>query len=161
MVLGSIAQPLDVRNRRTYADWQMKANEWTEAHRREALRRTYELAAELVGRGEPNGPTNGKRAAWFLMEQIEATDYEKTWLAALGTALVDSARVNREVRRVRALVEGRLVRGTGERYRIRGGPRDGQDFDDLANARRHAAAAGGGWRIARLRVTCIRKASPT
>lgn len=67
---------------------------WTEAHRREALRRTYEIGAELVA--------------------DDGDDHRAYLLLETGTPYA-GGRVDREVRRVRALAEGRLVRDTGWR----------------------------------------------
>lgn len=80
---------------------------WTEAHRREAQRRTYEIAAQMVSDGY--GPS-ADRLALDLRADIGR---EKDWTSRLlrWTGL-GAARIKREVRRVRALAEGRLVRET-------------------------------------------------
>lgn len=117
---------------------------WTEAHRREALRRTYEIAAELAGAGSPY--------ARGLAEDpfVASEDGWRGWLAA-G---IDAARINREVRRVRALAEGRLVRVTTWCMRANGST---CDFTSAADARQ--------WRghhepmRAVVRVTRVRRAA--
>lgn len=78
---------------------------WTEAHRREAHDRAYELAAELMREDRPRQAYELLEAPWNMAQE------EATWRADLGCAF-DATRVDREVRRVRALAEGRLVRET-------------------------------------------------
>lgn len=80
----------------------MSSKPWTDAHRREALRRTYEIAAELARHGTLYSADvlRGNRR-----DEAEFRDA----MAAAGFA---AARVNREVRRVRDLAEGRMVRET-------------------------------------------------
>jgi hypothetical protein len=84
-----------------------KRKPWSEAHAREARRRTYELAAELAG--DDRGG-----AAWLFVADVrESASYrgEELWRESLGSHF-DPARVNAEVRRVRGLAEGRIVRET-------------------------------------------------
>lgn len=93
---------------------------WTEAHRREATARTYEIAADIVRR-EGMGPRTG--AAW-IAKLIEGNVFnEESWRGMLrpGNAGFAPDRVDREVRRVRALAEGRLVRETTWFVRYRNG----------------------------------------
>ncbi len=81
----------------------MKKKPWTEAYAREALMRTYEIAAEIVGAqssADADTPADGAFA------DVES---EAEWRKALHPYIED-ARINREVRRVRALAEGRLAR---------------------------------------------------
>lgn len=78
---------------------------WTEAHRREALRRTYEIAAEIAAKDDSNA------AAWLCEGAAGYAQTEALWRSELGDHC-DPARIDREVRRVRALAEGRLVRET-------------------------------------------------
>lgn len=88
------------------------ARPWTDAHRREALRRTYEIAAEACEKRPSADIRNGLAAMSY---DVEAG--EDRWRAALAQWLqIDPARIDREVRRVRALAEGRLVRETDTRY---------------------------------------------
>lgn len=88
-----------------------KVGAWTEAHRREAYCRTWELAAALARDGRQMEATELLETPWNIAQR------EATWRADLGCAF-DPARIDREVRRVRALAEGRLVRETRERWRI-------------------------------------------
>lgn len=80
---------------------------WTEKHQREALRRTYEIAAECVSRGDDNG------AVLVTNEPFAACMFESRWresLERIGVAEGFTAdRINREVRRVRDIAEGRKV----------------------------------------------------
>lgn len=75
--------------------------EWTDVHRREALRRTYEIAAEHAEYDSCARPLADD--PWVNDEQM--------WRQDLASIL-DAVRIDREVRRVRALSEGRLVRET-------------------------------------------------
>lgn len=147
----------------------MTAAPWDERHRREALRRTYEIAAEMVGRGEPNGPTNGKRPAFHLATDVEATDEEATWRQILVHIRMPPARVDREARRVRALAEGRLVRETTERFEVFRGAASAADSAESWEVARAYAAERNGWldklrskgdryRAVRVRITRIRRA---
>lgn len=77
---------------------------WTEAHKREALRRTYEIAAEL--NDDPH------RADGIATDAVYFSGACGRWRAHLKTSGLVLARIEREVRRVRALAEGRLVRET-------------------------------------------------
>jgi hypothetical protein len=93
---------------------------WTEAHQREAQRRTYEIAAELVGAGHV-------AAAWMLVPPsladgiAQSEEFWRDWLGTVshdGRPLLDPARIDREVRRVRGLAEGRLVREREETWKV-------------------------------------------
>lgn len=88
---------------------------WTEAHQREALRRRYELAAELESAGFSNAARMMASREWVVIESDwrrqlagdavrEGGEYAPTGFAW--------ARIDREVRRVDALATGRLVRET-------------------------------------------------
>jgi hypothetical protein len=86
---------------------------WTEAHRREAIRRIYELAAELSAENLCGAESMAKRALWY-------SEAAALWSAFLGSWF-DADRVKREVRRLRGLAEGRLVRERAMTYRNKGG----------------------------------------
>lgn len=87
---------------------------WTIAHQNEALRRTYEIAAIMAARGDTtfgdvNGDSPGAHQAQAMGGYPTATEVE--FRQGLATwACFDSKRIDREVFRVRALAEGRLVR---------------------------------------------------
>lgn len=89
-----------------------KAKAWGDNHRREALRRTYEIAAEVVFE-EAN-----EQRAHYLLNATRGWASEERWRDHLARCRIDPARIDREVRRVRALAEGRLVRDT--RWRVEG-----------------------------------------
>lgn len=76
----------------------MTAPQWTEAHRREARARLYEIAAERVR-------TTGRESSSYSMREEAGFRY-----ALEREFEFDPARIEREVRRVRGLAEGRLVR---------------------------------------------------
>lgn len=80
----------------------MSAKSWTEAHRREAARRIYELAAELSASNLLGAESLANRAIRYSNSESGWRDFVAGWF--------DPARVDREVRRVRALAEGRLLR---------------------------------------------------
>lgn len=87
-----------------------KPKPWGGAHQREALRRTYEIAAQMVA--ENRGPS-ADRLALDLRADVGS---EQEWVRRLlRWSGLDSARIDREVRRVHALAEGRLVRDRGWR----------------------------------------------
>ncbi len=86
-----------------------KVAPWTDAHRREALRRTYEIAVAVVDNAAPFSCDYDWRPV-----ALAALESEAEWRRALayvgcGTMLT-STRVDREVRRVRDIAEGRLMR---------------------------------------------------
>jgi hypothetical protein len=158
MVLGSIAQPLDVRNRRTYAYGQMKAKPWTEAHKREGYGAVVRAAIEVAQAGDE------RRAKSILGAVLWSGASEAHLRDGLSEAYPDDhARVDREIRRVRALAEGRLVRETVWRAVSRLGDvsNDFQERAPLVAALRDAGRTreANGDRL--VRVTRIRKASPT
>jgi hypothetical protein len=98
----------------------MKPIEWTEKHRREALRRTYEIAAELASAAD--------RAYSSQTIRVDVGS-EAEWRACLGWVLLraDPARIDREVRRVDHLARGVLVRETRGFYRVRAGDNFGHE----------------------------------
>jgi hypothetical protein len=79
----------------------VKAIEWTEAHAREALRRTYEIAAELAD------PNNG--GPWIAGLVFGNIGDEGLWRTLLSGGGLDAARIDREVRRVDRLARGVLA----------------------------------------------------
>lgn len=139
------------------------SEEWTDAHRREALRRTYEIAAWLVSEGREND------ARSLIANLGEGVPDEETWRAYLyvgdGPAFSD-ARIDHEVRRVRALAEGRLVRETVHRVRYDNNTRPDGAWDaytvslprEKARKTLRAMNKDCGWTGAVVRVTRIRRA---
>lgn len=96
---------------------------WTMAHQREALRRTYEIAAELAGRGGLEDQDEAGRLGRIAAAHLT----EAAWRRFLGGPRSHAGprragRIDREVRRVRELAEGRLVRETFHGVRIAGDP---------------------------------------
>jgi hypothetical protein len=141
---------------------------WDERHRREALRRTYEIAAEMAYEGR-------HRFAWWIQpsgdsgQELEYSS-EQEWRDLLkgedrstGSGL-DAARIDREVRRVDGLATGRLVRETSERYEVAfepEGTRAPRVTWDLARADAQQWRHGDGQTYAvRTRVTRIRRRRP-
>lgn len=129
----------------------MSAKPWIEAHRREALRRTYEIAAEM----QPY------EAAWLTQGAESYAKNEVAWrnnLSDENSAALSVGRIDREVRRVRALAEGRLVRETTWRVEYPTGNNDRSVWTNLADAREEAKPNK--WRVAArvVRVTRIRRA---
>ena len=125
------------------------AGEWGEAHRREALRRTYEIAAEMVGEGRCDPADRAAaNAMQMVVEEIGFRGLLVNWIG------LDPARIDREVARVRALAEGRLVRETGARLS------DSKQFLTLDAARRarREIAKIEGRRLYVIHVTRIRRA---
>ncbi len=116
---------------------------WTEAHRREALRRTYDIAAELTGAG-------GDFFPHISPGNVETVRHFRATLA--GHARLDTARIDREERRVRGLAEGRLVRENG----WRGNSRDGSVLAWTTSPAVAATWKSSGARV--VRVTRIRRA---
>jgi hypothetical protein len=88
-----------------------KRKPWSDAHTREARRRTYELAAELSA--------DWRKAKGLIRDVWESATCggEDLWRESIG-AFFSTARVDAEVRRVRALAEGRFVRETETMWRL-------------------------------------------
>lgn len=85
-----------------------RTTEWGPKHQAEALRRTYEIAAGMVDGDQVLAGRLGRIAAAHMLEASW-----RAFLAGDGGRTVtglDPARIDREVRRVRALAEGRLER---------------------------------------------------
>lgn len=122
----------------------MSARLWTEAHRREALRRLYEIAAEQVGAG------NESRVAKGCPHESDIGNEDEYTFALRHGLLLNAARIDREVSRIRALAEGRLVRVTTWRGQ------SGEEYATYAAA--DADKSHGGCRLTR--ITRIRKATP-
>jgi hypothetical protein len=81
-----------------------KPKRWRQKHQREALRRIYEIAGEAVAAcGEDVGLSIAVSALWSAASEQHFRD-------GLAEAKFDHARIEREVRRVRGLAEGRLKR---------------------------------------------------
>lgn len=122
-----------------------KPIEWTDAHRREALRRTYEIAADLVSQGREDD-------AESLAARACDSESQPAWEASLyvgdGPALPEE-HIDREVRRVDALATGRLVRETVWRREEDPGRGDFYSTEELAR---------GGVGLRAVRVTRIRRA---
>lgn len=97
----------------------MKRIVWTEAHRREALRRTYEIAAEIA--------VANPRLAWWICPSndagIDGFDFEseQAWRETLAkgpddqTPGLDPERIDREVRHIDDLASGKRVQEVGWR----------------------------------------------
>lgn len=131
--------------------------QWTEAHRKEALARQHEIAAGLVRGG------NYEQAQTLVGEDFEDAAREDWWRGALYRAGLDHARIDREVRRVCALAEERLVRETSSAWRVTD-KTTGKTIAERRNrddAGRELIAVGGRMhaRIVRVRITRIRKAA--
>lgn len=115
----------------------MSRPKWTQAHQREALRSIFEIAAELA--------SDGDREQCFTLagEDVEGYRREAHFRRSLAYAGLDAMRIAREVRRVRARAEHRVVTTVKVHWRVRfrdGGP---EDFDDLITAtQRHAQWPG-------------------
>ena len=93
----------------------MSAIEWTEAHRREALRRCYELAAELAA--ETRATLLADTLARAALGACRGLGRFSALLVTVGH---DAARIERELRRVDGLATGRLVREVWYCIRWRG-----------------------------------------
>lgn len=85
---------------------------WGKVHTREALRRTYEIAAELVATDPETAARLGRVCAAPMAEGAWRAFLEGAPTRGAPRLGLDRARIVREVRRVRALAEGRLVRET-------------------------------------------------
>ena len=82
----------------------MNKPKWQQKHQREALRRVYEIAGEVVAAcGEDVGLSIAESALWTAASEQHFRD-------GLAEAKFDHARIDREVRRVCGLAEGRLAR---------------------------------------------------
>lgn len=134
-----------------------KAIKWTEAHRREARARLYQIAAEMLIAG----------LAWSHAVDVamdgSAAVSEPGFRACLRHyGEFDPARIDREVRRVDGLATGRLVRETVWAVRKASGITvpigPGVDGDDGGAGACRAAKAESCQ--AAVRVTRIRKARP-
>ena len=102
-----------------------KKQKWTTKHAREAQRRAYEIAATLP---EREGRALALDAEWGAAS-------ERYYRSALDTAGLDEPRIEREVRRLRGLAEGRLVRTTSTRYYVRQPGALDEDFGTPSGAR--------------------------
>jgi len=124
---------------------------WTEAHRREALRRFRERVAVVDGEIE-------KLQELDKDVRLGGEQEFRRAIRALDLSL-SSSHIDRDVRRVRALAKGRLVRQTT--WRVRSRDVEIGHFHDAAEARTWIAACAR-WRRAGLslcRVTRIRRPS--
>lgn len=84
-----------------------KPKPWTAKHKAEAQRRTYEIAATL----------NPLPAIDLAQAALWGAQCERRYRDNLSNAGFDAPRIEREVRRLRGLAEGRLVRETAWRVR--------------------------------------------
>ncbi len=127
---------------------------WTKAHWREATARTHEIVAAMVrGGGVASAPEGGATCG-------HEGEF-RWWLKVIAALDVDD--IAREVRRVRGLAEGRLVRSEERGYRIAhpGGGRSNvvtrqQALDSIAAA---GAVSRATCVAVAVRVTRIRRAS--
>ena len=125
---------------------------WTEAHRREALTRLYELAAEWARSGCTSVACSCVTDHAHHVRQGLEGDFRR----ALAAAECDAARIDREVRRVHGLVEGWLVREMTLHVRfVDGGLSCALEDHDSARRWSHSIAATG----AIVRVKRIRAAA--
>jgi hypothetical protein len=136
----------------------MSARPWGEAHRREALIRIFEIGAELA-RAHGKAAAHRTLSPWFghMGPAADPTYTEAQFRELLSGPLVEfarttltPARIDAEVRRVRALAEGRLVRETVWRRD------EDPGFGDLFSTK---DLAGGGVGLRSVRVTRIRRAA--
>lgn len=91
---------------------------WAEKHRREAAARLYELAAAKTRAGDDIAAL--EIAVAVPEEAMTEADF-RTILFDPPGADMGVTEIEREVRRVRALAEGRLVRQSDVRYAVRRG----------------------------------------
>lgn len=123
-----------------------RAGAWTDEHRREALRAVLRVLDGIVA-----------TAPLALASPIEITLSHYEGEAELRSTMVSfgfvRARIDREVRRVRALAEGRLVREPTWRWRLRLGGHVVEHADE-STARSGAKREG----TRTMRVTRIRRA---
>lgn len=86
---------------------------WTEKHRIESLALLARVGENAALRGDDN--THRKAMTWSILGEFKGEAGLRVALADL----LDAKVINREVRRVRALAEGRLARETGGRHVVR------------------------------------------
>lgn len=128
---------------------------WTEAHRREALRRMREIAAICA-----TSTDGSERAVGHgMLRNTSPSDEAGFRIILAESAYMTAARIDREVARVRALAEGRLVRETVWACKTAAMGIDRPEMvTDERTARRWLSTRCQGDSI--VRVTRIRKASP-
>lgn len=85
-----------------------RAIEWTDAHKWEALARLHELYVEIVRKH--TGATRAMSLDGIADERRFREALQGAYVCGAAGHPFDPARIDREVRRVRALAEGRLVR---------------------------------------------------
>lgn len=102
-----------------------KQQKWTYKHTREAIRRAYEIAATL---GEINAEEIANGATFGAQS-------ERRYRDNLSAAGLTASRIEREVRRLRGLAEGRLVRTTSTRHYVRQPGALDEDFGTPSGAR--------------------------
>lgn len=118
---------------------------WAETCQREARRRSYEIAAELTGVGLEG------EAECLTVDDREDVKTEERWRSALDRAGLEEYRIEREVRRVRELAEGRLIRESGYRFIETRSPQR-REVTAMTPEKRGRAAPGNAWvRVARIR----------
>lgn len=125
----------------------MSSKKWGEAHRREALRRTYEIAAELSSQF----PIDADEMCMSAGMYAESAEKFRTNLKGYGD--IDATRIDREVRRVRALAEGRLVREMVWNYRRE----DAEPEGEIGQMKAHMIKDQSGGKV--IRITRIRRAT--
>lgn len=81
-----------------------KPKMWRQKHQREARRRIYEIAAEV------DGVSSEHVASSIVASVLWSSASERHFRDGLAEANFDQNRIDREVRRVRGLAEGRLTR---------------------------------------------------
>lgn len=132
---------------------------WGEAHKREALCRIYEVAAELVSLDREDDARIlmievPQRPSRSVNDLRVAT--EQAWRACLMEARLDPKRIESEVRRVRGLAEGRLHHVSGWRYYVRQPGVLDEDFGTPSGARLAASQRRGAVAVS-ARITRIRR----
>lgn len=83
-----------------------KMKPWGEAHQRETARRLYEIAAEYAGRGDD---LRALEIASEITDDLSEAAFRESLFDPPGPDM-GMVQIEREVRRIRALAEGRLVR---------------------------------------------------
>lgn len=129
----------------------MSDKEWGEAHRGQARARLYQLAASAVLDGVDWATAGDIANSGGAIGERHFRDTLRVY------ADFDVARINREVRHVRALAEGRMVRETVVRFYVSQPGILDEDFGTLGGAKL-AASQRVGARAVRACVTRIRKA---